>query len=423
MKDKWRELLDGDDDEEGDELLDAVERRIADRMNAITSRLEGRQTPSTEASPQAPIDQQRPPRYGAEVHTPAQTPALRLRMVADRTGIECEQLQGGGPLAAAPEIIPIDAAWLSAVSLSQWLEQDSERNKVELLDRLARALTEVLPPDLRAALAEIRAGDPLTLRLDQDLLDIPWEFIAVPEGSHLVPLAHRNGIGRVVTLAGVRPARLPQTVRDRLSLLVLADPDCTLGDAGIDATVDVLRRELLPQIGDEVSFTVHRGPITKEFALRELRTNDHDVVFYMGHGCGDSPGFKFAGEGVGSVLTAAELRTLFETTNPPRIFFADACVSAAMPRGADGVNPLASIVAAMAQAGTTYVGTFWPIYGPAAGAFALGFLAAVFAGAPLGRAMLSGHSAYGQTEASQLIPCDDFAFCLYGDPATRIILR
>ena len=414
------------DDQELDDIDAILERRLADTESRLTERIANTGGQDDGASEKAV--QERGAAYRAEVqaaHTPA---SLRIRWLADLSVIEIEPAVSGAPFQSGALRIAADKEFLESVSLSHRLDDDASKDVVAAtLTDIEERLSEALPDDLAGEFADLEDTAPLVLRVDAELLDIPWEVAHVPR-DHGTRLMDRYHTGRAAIAQGQAARTHPRLARDKLSMLVLGDPDRTLGKAGVDDTLDFLENVLQGEYSDTVSYAIYRGPITKALALSVLGRGGHDVVFYMGHGClSPASGFAFAGEGEDRVLTAREISHVLMRTEPPRIWLADACLSARMPRVEGEASPLGSMVLALAAQGVHYIGTSWSIRTPTAVGFAIGFLHNMLAGAPLGECVSMARSfCYnewaGHIQRDMSSDPDPLAFVLYGDPSTRVVI-
>jgi len=412
-----------------DKRLSSIERRTSERISRIGSRL-GRdrgealvqRASSSQTTPWGPKSMP----YKAEIVAERPPASLRIRLAGE--AIEIEPQISNSPMETGPETLEIDDEFLNAVCLSRCLTDDTCPEHVAAA--LVNAQCELgarMPATLVQRLSELAPGTPLALRIDTQLLDIPWEFtpLATAGGMRIMDL---HPVGRIAVARHHIPEARPQESREKLSLLVFGDPDGTLGDAGVNQTLDELEQELADWHAEDVQPTVHRGPITRDFALETLAQGGWDVVFYMGHGCLEPcSGFAFAGEGMDAILTAQQVHDALQPARAPRIWLADACVSARMPRDGQEPSPLAAMVLALAARGTSYVGTSWSIHTPSAVGFALGCIGAMLQGFPLGVCVsVARQFCYLEWELISGFKMgsdpDPEAFTLYGDPGMKVVI-
>lgn len=266
-----------------------------------------------------------------------------------------------------------------------------------------------------AARRRLRAAQPcnLYLRLDESLLQVPWELSY--DGEQFLTMKFRLG-RQVITSAPVPGTATSYRGQGPLRVLLIADPTETLPQAG-----EEIERlcELLEEIHG-VEFTLLGGQAVRKVSLlAALQT--HDVVHFAGHSQYDAQTPSQSGwvlhEGV---LTAGELSKL---ARPPLLVFSNSCQAGATAEWKKDYRyegQAFGIGSAFLLAGVqNYVGTFWVIQDEESTLFATAFYRSLLAGHRIGEALFEARQSIiaqrgwaGLTWAS---------YMLYGDPAVTLL--
>jgi adenylate cyclase len=267
------------------------------------------------------------------------------------------------------------------------------------------------------ARARLRTATPcaLHLRLDEQLLAVPWELAY--DGTDF--LATKFGVGRQVITSQPVPRRAgEQSVEGPLRVLLIADPTESLSQAGRE--VDQLCTLLADVAGIKV--TLMGGKLVRKLPLLAA-VPEYDIVHFAGHSFYDPSFPQQSGwqlhEGV---LSAAELS---KVSRPPRLVFSNSCqagTTAAWPAapGYRYEGRAFGLGSAFLLAGVqNYVGPFWVIHDEESVGFALAFYEHLARGLTPGGALqqarqatIKRHDGHGLTWASYL---------LYGDPTAALL--
>jgi adenylate cyclase len=255
----------------------------------------------------------------------------------------------------------------------------------------------------------------LHLRLDEQLLAVPWELAY--DGTDF--LATKFGVGRQV----ITSQPVPQKERGRpgegpVKVLLIADPTESLPQASRE--VEQLCRLLTDMAGLKV--TLMGGKLVRKLPLLAA-VQEYDIVHFAGHSFYDpaSPG-QSGWQLHEGVLSAAELS---KVRRPPRLVFSNSCqagTTAAWEKdtGYRYEGQAFGLGSAFLLAGVqNYVGTFWVVHDEESVGFALAFYQHLAKGMPLGgalqqarQAVIKHHDGRGLTWASYL---------LYGDPTAALL--
>ena len=215
----------------------------------------------------------------------------------------------------------------------------------------------------------IRAADscPLYLRLDEQLIDVPWELCH--DGSDF--LVTKFQVGRqVITSAPLLGTQAEQTASGYLKVLLVVDPTESLPQAAQEA--DRLC-SLLDEIPDvEVTLLGGRS-VRKVPLLAALQT--HDIVHFAGHSHYDSIHPNKSGWRLNEgILTAGELSKL---TRPPLLVFSNSCEAGATAEWSNAYQyegHAFGIGSAFLLAGVqNYIGTFWVVHDEESAQFSAAF--------------------------------------------------
>lgn len=284
----------------------------------------------------------------------------------------------------------------------------------EALRRLgALIFSHLFPEHIRQQLARAAATD-LFLRLDDQLVHVPWELAF--DGEDFLLAKFR--IGRQV-ITQQRPA-MGNTLRPQdttsLKMLVIADPTETLPAAAEEAEQLC---ELLDSC-EHLEVSMLGGKQLRKLDLLQA-LNEHDVVHYAGHAYFDADHPDQSGWVLhDAVLTAAELSRL---PAAPRLVFANACQAGVTTRWqAESVyeGQAFGIGSAFLLAGTeNYLGTFCIIHDTHSVTFAADFYRHLLQGARVGEALARARYAARQRPESGLLWA---SYMHYGNPLYRLPL-
>ncbi len=326
-------------------------------------------------------------------------------------------------------------------------------------DRCRNAYRNLIHPEIREKVAE---DGPLVIEVDRRLAAVPWEMLQdTPESD---PLAVRRPIARQLrTIYSPRVSVAESS--EKPTALVIGDPDDTLEAARNEAAAVA---KLLRGRGLSVDVCIGRpnrlgrgqfmlSDEPKQFAdpadlfriIERLQSYRYDVVHFSGHAVfspetPDVSGWLFAD---GDVLTPAMLEN---TESPPRLIFANACLSAGLSQGSanrsiqgtseagmptsDGPDPYASrgdalLVASLAdeflrRGAADYVGTAWLVPDEPARAFAETFYDVLLGGKALGAAVREAREKlYRERQVNGIWETSWAAYQHYGDPTRRLTLE
>jgi hypothetical protein len=264
----------------------------------------------------------------------------------------------------------------------------------------------LLTEPARARLREAARCD-LSLRLDERLVNVPWELCH--DGREF--LATKFRVGRQVITTRRVPDHAPPR-GERLRVLLVADPTETLPHAGAEAEQLCSLLDGLPG----VDVTLVGGKSVRRLALLAA-LQEHDAVHFAGHSHYDATtparsGWRLA-EGL---LTAGDVAKLRPS---PLLVFSNSCAAGTGPawEGGYGYEGHAfGIGSAFLLAGAdNYVGTFWVVHDDESLLFASACYRALASGTSLGQALLEArHAIIAQRGWHALTWA---SYLLYGDPA------
>jgi CHAT domain-containing protein/TolB-like protein len=253
---------------------------------------------------------------------------------------------------------------------------------------------------------------PLYLRLDEQLLHVPWELCY--DGADF--LVNKFQVGRqVITSAPLSGSQAQQAVPDLLKVLLVVDPTESLPQAAEEA--DRLCSLLDNVPGVEVTLMGGRG-VRKVPLLSALQT--HHVVHFAGHSqydaaCPSKSGWRLH-EGL---LTAGELSKL---SHPPLLVFSNSCEAGATAQWSTAhyEGQAFGIGSAFLLAGVkNYIGTFWIVQDEESVHFSAAFYRSLAAGQSLGEALSAARQDGIQQRGWNSLSWA--SYMLYGDPAFTLL--
>ncbi len=298
---------------------------------------------------------------------------------------------------------------------------DAESQFIYWLEQLSREITSAFLPTGTIP-DTVRERMFLELLSEPELLTIPLELATV-DGVHLARLA---AVGRLVRATSAIPhAAGSNEYRRGLRVLLLGG-----SHVGKRLTLPGVKREL-----GEIATMLRRVPGARveciegldlvRSAVREAVTHEDaawDIIHFAGHSfapTGDT------GSDVKSGLMLAdgelELRVLLQwcDTKLPRLFVVHACASSRSKLQREGVTRLAhrGMAATLARAGTAYIGSYWPIRDVTSIVFVHSLYDSLSRGFPIGEAIRLARNRLRLLGSG---PSAWAAYSLVGSPRMRI---
>jgi CheY-like chemotaxis protein len=281
------------------------------------------------------------------------------------------------------------------------------------LQRLGGLIFSLLfPVSARQKLIDAAPSD-LFLRLDEQLVHVPWELAF--DGQDFLLTKFRIG-RQVLTQQQPTTRRVgrPKTP-DRLQMLLIADPTETLQAAAEEA------EHLYDLIDacDNLEVTLLGGKRLRKIDVLQA-LNECDLVHYAGHARFDPTQPSRSGWILhDAVLTASELSRV---AHPPLLVFANACqAGATTPWQADVMyeGQAFGIGSAFLLAGVqNYIGTFCVVHDAHSAAFAADFYRHLLQGKRLGEALAAArHQARQEADSRALLWA---SYVHYGNPTYQL---
>lgn len=311
--------------------------------------------------------------------------------------------------------------------------------RVEFETNTRRLRRLIVHPDIRETLD---GDDPLVVEVDRSMCLVPWEMLPVGQGE--VPLGVHRPIARQLrTLYSPRPFELPRSEKNQLKALVIGDP--AEGQYELKKARDEALKvgKALKESG--VTCTVLIGPPEEGTGAGQfevppagyyevvdlLLSGEFDIVHFSGHAFfdpeqADRSGWVF-NEGI---LTASDLEGM---ERPPRLVFANACLSGQLTRSEEEklratqhVKFVAGLADQFFALGTRdYIGAAWEIGSEPAAKFARTFYQKLLGGGDkdgltLGEALqYARRTLFEQNKKSNSEEWSIWAaYQHYGDPTT-----
>jgi tRNA A-37 threonylcarbamoyl transferase component Bud32 len=240
----------------------------------------------------------------------------------------------------------------------------------------------LLTEPARRKLATSPANSDLYLRLDEQLVQIPWELCY--DGHDFLATKFRVGRQVITERALSRAATADAAPPERLDILIVADPTETLPAAleeaeAIEAQLSRIRGVRVRRLGGG---EIRRVPLLQALA-------QSTIVHFAGHSIYDPQDPTRSGWVLrDGVLSAGEIAKLDRL---PLLVFSNSCHAGATV-GWDGVSAYEGqafgIGSAFLLAGVrNYIGTFWVTHDEESARFARAFYAALLRGESIGQAL------------------------------------
>lgn len=272
------------------------------------------------------------------------------------------------------------------------------------IERLGLLLFDLVTPrNLKDILRRLPAGSVITLRLDESLQHIPWEFMHTGRDF----LARQLSIGRVIERYGIEPPPQRRGLEAGAKrALIVCDPRADLPASAAEGLS--LCEFFQGCRGVEVSLKTH--PVGRADLREQLR--EHDIVHFAGHVEWEVPNSAGGWALCDGHFGAADVEQLAGGRLMPALVFANACASAAA-RG--GVDHMARSL--MSAGAVNVIGTLWDIPDALGAVFAHSFYDDLSRGVSVGEALRRARIelAYHHGEGAMLWG----SYVLYGPPEQR----
>ncbi len=290
------------------------------------------------------------------------------------------------------------------------------RQAYEKLKTLGRMLCdELLTREIKDILSATDA-EYLMLRLDDNLVHIPWELICLDQEF----LCQRFATGRVVKTRQEIAKTLPRNLSRPLKMWILADPG---GDLDVADTEGLKIFQEMARMNGKAA--IIDPALDSEISADDIRAclKDYDFVHFAGHvdydGANPGKGGWRLAEGH---FTAEDIDRMAGGAPMPTLVFSNACQSARTEvwdwKGdSNGQSGSYGLGNAFLRSGVKhYVGTSWEIMDEPSSYFAQTFYAHLRAGKSTGEAIRSA-----RTEMADQFGLDIcwVSYILYGDPTVR----
>ena len=275
---------------------------------------------------------------------------------------------------------------------------------------------ELLTPEIKKKIKDTDA-EYLTLNLDDQLVQIPWELLNDGHGF----LCHKFNIGRLVRTRQQTWMTKQRNLGRPLKMLVLADPKGNLKGAYAEGEKI---RDTMDSKTDFANVSFRTANITAGFIQEKIR--NFDIVHFAGHAEYDpetpEEGGWLLSDGR---LTARDIMKMSGSACMPALIFSNACQSA---RTEEWVlkdqfqNEIFGLANAFLLTGAKhYVGTFWEILDEPSSQFAVTFYSHIMGGLSIGEAMRTARMKLIESYGEETIVWGSYV--LYGDPTFNYMDR
>ena len=260
---------------------------------------------------------------GDHAHLPLRLPNARLRIALRNDRLECQL-----SVEDVRSVYPGDpVSWPSLYRrISDLLSEQETKQRPRSYAHLGRLLGNLLPADLSAKLP---SGHVLTLQVERELADIPWELAIIGDAEAPLALTHRTvrEVGNDALSRGLPGIHTP------VRALIIGDPPASAMFHQLDGAYHEALEiaELYRAHGRTDCHVVVREHATLDAVVDALSTHAYDVIHFAGHAWFD-PHESFLSFGEDSGPTSSELRTLLGS-HPPAILFLNSHYTSFLPRG------------------------------------------------------------------------------------------
>lgn len=306
----------------------------------------------------------------------------------------------------------IDANCRELLTLLGYINRSSTFG-ADLLNRLKKTgqilFDLLIPPQIKEKLATTSATI-VTLRLEDTLVQIPWELIH--DGENF--FCRRFATGRLASTSQTLTARSTRMPTVPFNVLVLADPR---GDLAAAYQEGLEIKRFLDARRNRFRVDFKSQPADIAYVKKNLR--DYDIVHYAGHVCYDDANPSNSGWLLSDgTLRADEIAAMGGLEPMPALLFVNGCASGLTDewKNGDQEQPIFGLANAFLLSGVRhYIGTFREFTDQSHGDFATHFYAAAGDGESIGKALRSARRA--QMNGGQGLALAWTNYMLYGDPA------
>ncbi|MCP4111341.1 MAG: CHAT domain-containing protein [Desulfobacteraceae bacterium] len=262
-------------------------------------------------------------------------------------------------------------------------------------------------------------ADYLVLKIDEHLVDIPWELICIDQEF----LCQRFNMGRVVKTRQQIPECAERSLAKPMNMWILADPR---GDLAVAASEGVKIFKDMAQMNRNANIITPflDSEITSDYVKENIK--NYDLLHFAGHADYNS---KNRGQSRWRLLdddfTVDDIDSIAGDTPMPSLIFSNACQSArTVPweHNENGMrksdeNASFGLANAFLRAGVKhYIGTSWEILDESGSHFAYEFYKLLSSGKTIGEAVKQARSNLTREHGSDICW---ISYVLYGDPASR----
>lgn len=257
----------------------------------------------------------------------------------------------------------------------------------------------------------------LTLSIDEELINIPWEFLY--DGNEFLCL--KFNLGRLIRAAGHTSPPQYRSLSSSLKMLVLANPTDDLKSAYLEG---LQIKNQFDKKRDEIRIDFKSTNIDTLYVKNNLR--DYDIVHFAGH-CEYDPADP---QKSGWVLSdgrfsAQDIYALGETLSLPALIFSNACLSAAGNLGnvdIDCQEHTYSLASAFLFSGVRhYIGAIRKIEDTVSLDFARDFYSHMIKGESVGESLRLAR--LGCLKSQGHLGFSWSSYLLYGDPNFILLKR
>lgn len=312
----------------------------------------------------------------------------------------------------AVEEVEVSREVLEIMSSSLDAAKESDPRDVQRFqDEFARRIAPASVKKLKQEEAVVVIHNDLASRFNWELLRTASNRFPALEGG----LSRQLGLPPHV----VNKATLAPKAGDPIRILIIANPTNNL--AGAQEETDALVQLLSTKVAAGVDFRILRKSDASRSAVLPLMSTQSPsgwhILHYAGHASFNAENPRLSGLDLSDgKLTGEDIERL---TIVPPIVFLNGCETAKIrrekPRG-DTVRGSASLAKAFIAAGVkAFIGTYWPVGDKEAKEFSKAYYESLFAGQPVGAAVVAGRRAI---DAMHSIDWANYLF--FGDYDWRI---
>jgi CHAT domain-containing protein len=312
-------------------------------------------------------------------------------VISDRVNIRINLYKSGETLDhGQPHSIPKNRLTRQCNKIIQLFNRNTitfHESKDEVLERLGKELcNELLPSDIQLQLSSSKA-EHLILKLDPELLQIPWESLIIDN----IPLGERFSVGRIIKTGQSADRReTPDHEKQEFRMQIIANPSGDLAEATQEGLLLCDDMDMLKSNQFNIDSYLETQVSSSDIVTY---LQNSEIIHFAGHADYKSRHPEECGWKLKETFfTARDINKMETGMKMPLLVVSNACNSAITnqwewDKKQNPNNPMSLPGAFIRKGVRHYVGTSWQIQDNSGILFSQSFYPALFSGLSIGKAL------------------------------------